>query len=43
MMEGMRRAGTGDRSNDLLECGGSEQGRRCLISFLITTALMGRI
>ena len=40
MVEGMRRAGlTGDRLKDLLECGGSGQGRRCRI----TTALMGRI
>ena len=43
MMEGMRRAGlTGDRLKDLLECGGSGQGRRRLISFLII-ALTGRI
>ena len=44
MIEGMRKSGlTGDRLKDLLECGGSGQGRRCLISFLITTALMDRI
>ncbi len=43
MMEEMRRlrpTGTGLKS--IVECGGSGQGRRCLVSFLRRTGLMGK-